>query len=60
MKVKALTTDGTWWSIYISPGATKEGVKQGWNLLKGRDLIKTMEEGTFIQRRNIVAIQIED
>lgn len=60
MTVKALTTDGTWWLMYINPEATKEDVKQSWNLLEGRDLIKTMEKGTFIQRCNIVAIQIED
>lgn len=59
MTVKALTTDGTWWSLGVDPEANVEQFDRAWEALKGRDLIKTKEDGLYIQKRNIVAIQLE-
>ena len=60
MKIKALTSDGTWWRLSLKANASKEKFVRDWNRSNDSDLFFTTGDEIALQKRNIVAIMFEE
>ena len=63
MKITALTTDGTWWTIQdegFSDVLDREGFAAIWSKVTPDSLFQTSDPNTYIQKCNIVALDFEE
>ena len=59
LQIKALTIDGSWWRLN-NDTQTPDAFARAWSKIVSDALILTKENGVYIQKRNIVALQIEN
>ena len=60
LQIKALTIDGSWWRLNNDPTQTPNAFAWAWSRIPSDSLLLTKENGVYIQKRNIVALQIEN
>lgn len=60
LQIKALTIDGSWWRLNNDPTQTPSTFFWAWSKMRSDSLLLTKENGVYIQKRNIVALQIEN
>lgn len=60
LQIRALTIDGSWWRLNNDPTQTQDTFVWAWTKMRSDSLLPTKESGVCIQKRNIVALQIEN
>lgn len=59
LQIRALTLDGSWWRLN-NETQTLDTFAWAWSRIQSDALLLTKENGVYIQKRNIVALQIEN